>query len=452
MFSDQVKIFVRSGTGGAGSLHFRREKFVPRGGPDGGDGGRGGSVYAVADPGLNTLFRYVNQRHFRAEHGGSGSERTRHGSAGNDLLVPVPLGTVIHDHETGAVLGDLSLPGQKLLVARGGRGGLGNTHFATATYQAPRIAEKGEPGEERTLILELKLIADVGIVGLPNGGKSTLLSVISAARPKIADYPFTTLSPNLGVVVSDDYSFVAADLPGLIEGAHEGLGLGHDFLRHVERTSVLIHVVDGADGSADEVLARIDMINQELALHSAELMTRPQVVAINKQDLPEARANRPAIEAALTARGVPVFPISAATSQGIEPLLRMTRQILESERARLAVITPVPETIIIPPQVEELRIERLRGGGYRVHNRRAERAVAMTDMANDEALNRLQDLFRLFGVSKALEKAGVVDGDTVFIGEAELAWGNVVEAPTSRRLTRKEREARLLEEERQGLE
>ncbi len=447
MFRDQVKIFVRAGSGGAGSAHFRREKFVPKGGPDGGDGGRGGSIYAVADPGLNTLYRYVHQRHFRAEHGGAGSERTRHGSAGNDLLLPVPAGTVIHDETTGQVLGDLSVPGQRVLVARGGRGGLGNVHFATPTYQAPRMAEKGEPGEERTLVLELKLIADVGIVGLPNGGKSTLLSVITAARPKIADYPFTTLSPNLGVVVSDDYSFVVADIPGLIEGAHAGHGLGHEFLRHVERTSVLIHLVDGSDGDVAGVLSHIDTIDRELALYSPELASRPQVVAVNKLDLPETQANWPGIEATLAARGVQAFAISAATREGIAPLLRAVRQRLEEARARQAAIVPEPEQVIVPPQVEELRVERLRGGGYRVHNRRAERAISMTDMKNEEALDRLQGLLRHFGVSGALEKAGVVDGDAVFIGDAELIWGDVVEEPVSRRLTRRERQERSRRQE-----
>jgi GTPase len=441
VFRDQIKIFVRSGSGGAGSRHFRREKFVPRGGPDGGDGGRGGSVYAVADAGLNTLYRYVHQRHFRAEPGGNGSERNRHGAAGRDLLIPVPVGTVVHD-ESGVLLGDLAVLGRRLMVARGGRGGLGNTHFATATYQAPRVAEKGEPGEERTLILELKLIADVGIIGLPNGGKSTLLSVISAARPKIADYPFTTLSPNLGVAVSDDYSFVVADIPGLIEGAHEGLGLGHDFLRHVERTSVLIHVVDGADGDVATVLEHIAVIDRELALYRADLADRPQVIAVNKQDLPESQDNWAGIAAALTARGLTAFPISAATGHGIEALLRAVRRLLEEARARQAVATPVPETLVIPPEIQELRIEVLKGGGFRVHNRRAERAVAMTEMDNEEGLDRLQDLLRLFGVSKALEQAGVTDGDVVFIGDQELVWGNAVEIPTSRRLTRKEREAR----------
>ena len=450
MFRDEVKVFVLAGDGGAGSMHFRREKFVPKGGPDGGDGGRGGSIYAVADPTINTLFHYVQHRHFKAEFGGNGTERRRHGSAGNDLLLKVPVGTVIHDATSGEVLGDLASPGQKLLVARGGRGGLGNTHFATATYQAPRIAEKGEPGVERTLLLELKLIADVGIVGLPNAGKSTLLAAITRARPKIADYPFTTLSPNLGVVVIDDYSFVAADIPGLIEGAHDGLGLGHEFLRHIERTSVLIHLVDGADGDAETVLAHLATINNELALYSAELEARPQVVGVNKMDLQEAQDNWPALRRALEARDIPVFALSAASATPVEgvpeelqTMISTVRQLLVEERARQAPLSAEPEALIIPPQPDQLEIRHLKGGGYRVVGRRAERVVAMTDMGSEEGLDRLQALLRRFGVSRALEQAGVQDGDVVYIGNEQLIWGNPEpEAPTSRRLTRKERDAR----------
>ena len=255
MLRDEIKINVRAGAGGSGSLHFRREKYVPRGGPDGGDGGRGGSIYVEADKRLNTLYRYLRERHFAAEAGGSGAGRRKHGKSGTDLVLPVPPGTVVRDGDSAEELADLDEPGARVLVARGGRGGLGNTHFATATRQAPRVAERGEPGEERWLLLELKLIADVGIVGLPNAGKSTLLGQISAARPKVADYPFTTLSPNLGAVdLDDDRIFVAADIPGLIEGAHAGAGLGHDFLRHVERTAVFIHLLDGTAGTPNDIV------------------------------------------------------------------------------------------------------------------------------------------------------------------------------------------------------
>jgi GTP-binding protein len=442
VFRDQVKIFVRSGAGGAGSLHFRREKYVPRGGPDGGDGGRGGTVYAVADPGLNTLHHYAYHRHHRATPGGNGTMRRRHGSAGDDLLLPLPVGTVIRDADTGVTLGDLAEPGQRVQVARGGRGGLGNTHFATATYQAPHVAEKGEPGEERTLLLELKLIADVGLAGLPNAGKSTLLAHITAARPKIADYPFTTITPNLGVAVVDDYSFVVADIPGLIEGAHDGLGLGHEFLRHVERTSVLIHVVDGADGVPETILAHIQVINNELDLYSAQLRERPQVVAVNKMDIPSARENWPAVCRALEETGVFAFPISAVSGEGIEPMVRQVRTLLEQARLLEAAQRPVLERVIVPPTVDEMSVDKLPGGGFRVHGKRAERVVAMTDMASEEGLDRLQTLLRRFGVTHALEEAGVVDGSLVSIGSAELVWGDVEEEPASRRLTRRQRIAR----------
>jgi GTP-binding protein len=388
---------------------------------------------------LNTLYQYIHHRHHRAELGGNGSLRRRHGSAGEDLLLPVPPGTVIHDSETGEVLADLAKPGQRVMIARGGRGGLGNTHFATATYQAPRIAEKGEPGEERTILLELKLIADVGIAGLPNAGKSTLLSKITAARPKIADYPFTTLEPNLGVVVSDDYSFVVADIPGLIEGAHEGLGLGHEFLRHIERTSVLIHVVDGSDGDPQVILSRIDVIDRELDLYSEDLVDRPRIIAVNKMDLPSARENWPVVQAALAERDLEAFPISAAAMEGLEPLVRRVRVVLEAERSRRDAVQPEPEAVIVPRAIEELRVDRLKDGSFRVHNKRAERAMSMTDTNSEEGLDRLQALFRRFGVTGALEKQGVTDGDTVRIGDAELVWGNVIDEPSSRRLTRKQR-------------
>jgi GTP-binding protein len=442
VFRDQVKIFVRAGSGGAGSLHFRREKYVPKGGPDGGDGGRGGSVYAVADPSINTLHHYAFHRHHRAELGGNGTMRRRHGSSGEDLLLPVPMGTMVRDADTDDVLGDLAEPRQRLLIARGGRGGLGNTHFATATYQAPRIAEKGEPGEEKTILLELKLIADVGLAGLPNAGKSTLLSGMTAARPKIADYPFTTLTPNLGVSVVDDYSFVIADIPGLIEGAHEGLGLGHEFLRHIERTSVLIHVVDGSDGDVAQVLSHIVVINNELGLYSEDLRERPQLIAVNKMDIPVARQQWPAIQAALEGLDLEAFPISAVTGQGVESLGRRVRALLEAARARDAELLPLAEQIIIPPHLDELRIERMEDGIYRVHSKRAERVMVMTDMASEESLDRLQALLKRLGVTHALEKAGVVDGDTVNIGGTELVWGNVEEEQKSRRLTRRERIAR----------
>lgn len=421
MLRDEIKVNVCAGDGGAGALHFRREKHVPRGGPDGGDGGRGGSVYVAADPGLNTLHRYVRIRHLAAEHGGAGGGSRKHGKAGGDLTAPVPLGTVVRDGETGEVLADLNEPGARVMVARGGRGGLGNTHFVTATRQAPRVAEKGEPGEERWLLFELKLIADVGIVGLPNAGKSTLLSHISAARPKIADYPFTTLSPNLGVVdLGDDRILVAADIPGLIEGAHTGAGLGHEFLRHVERTDVFVHLIDGAAGSVDEVVHAFDTINTELELYQEGLSRRPMVVGINKADLPLAREHAPEVRRILERRGYRVYTVSAVTGEGLGGLLDDVWARLQDVRAeRMAHPHEAPVATLEAP--EQVGVERLRSG-YRVHSRRAERAVAMTDPELPEGMERLQELLRRFGVTTALERAGVQPGDQVHIGALTLTW------------------------------
>jgi GTP-binding protein len=292
-FLDQARIFVTAGDGGAGAMHFRHEKYVPLGGPDGGDGGKGGDTILRASPELNTLYVFQRKRRYRAESGQAGGAQRMHGRSGRDVFVDVPVGTVVRDADSNEILGDLSQPGQELRVGRGGKGGLGNVHFKSSTHQAPRFAEKGEPGQQCWLDLELKLIADVGLIGLPNAGKSTLLSVISAARPKIADYPFTTLSPNLGVVEVGDYTFVAADIPGLIEGASQGVGLGHDFLRHIERTRILIHVVDAG---GEYPLAAFGQVNHELEEYDPELPQKPQLIAINKLDLPAAQEQWPALK------------------------------------------------------------------------------------------------------------------------------------------------------------
>ncbi|HWV39052.1 MAG TPA: GTPase ObgE [Vulgatibacter sp.] len=326
-FVDQVRIFVKAGDGGGGAIAFRREKFIAKGGPSGGDGGDGGSVIFRADPQLTTLLDYRYQQHHRAQNGQPGMGSDCNGRAGEDLILRVPVGTVFFDHGSGEQLADLAEPGQEWVAARGGRGGLGNMNFATSTRQAPRFAQPGTPGEEVTLTLELKLLADVGLVGYPNAGKSTLISVISRARPKIADYPFTTLVPNLGVVGYKDHrSFVVADIPGLIEGASEGAGLGHQFLRHVERCRILVHVVDA---SAPDLAPERDpaedfaTINRELARYSPELAGRPQIVALNKCDLPDARARADAFAKELRRREDPpeVFLISAATREGVEALV-----------------------------------------------------------------------------------------------------------------------------------
>src|ERR1700738_3330638 len=344
MFYDHTKIYVKAGGGGNGSSHFRREKFAPLGGPDGGDGGRGGSVYLEATTKLNTLIDYRYRHHFKAEAGGAGIRQKMHGAKGEDIVLAVPCGTIVRDADTNELLADLVDDKQRVMIARGGRGGLGNTHFATATHQAPQGAQRGEPGEERWITLELRLIADVGLVGYPNAGKSTLLSVVTAAHPKIADYPFTTLAPNLGVVEigqarqGDGYSFVLADIPGLIEGAAEGVGLGHEFLRHVQRTRLLIHMLDGAAFDRDP-WEDFQTINRELQASDEQLASRPQIVVLNKMDVTEAQELWPTLKAQAEAAGYPVFAISAAAHQGTEELMQYASHRLleiqqeEAERA-----------------------------------------------------------------------------------------------------------------------
>src|SRR5437667_8834133 len=345
MFYDHTKIYVKAGAGGNGSSQFRLETFAPFGGPDGGDGGRGGSVYIEAITNLNTRIDYRYRHHFKAEAGEAGMRQKMHGAKGEDVVLRVPCGTIVRDANSKEVIADLVEHGQRVMVARGGRGGLGNVHCATATRQAPREAQKGEPGEERWLLLELQLIADVGLVGYPNAGKSTLLSVVTAAQPKIADYPFTTLSPNLGVVSvgqpgsGDEFGFVLADIPGLIEGAAQGVGLGHEFLRHVQRTRLLLHILDGASIERDP-WQDFQAINQELREYDEHLATRPQIVVLNKLDLPEAQERWPALKAKAEAAGYPVFAISAVAHQGTGELMQYTatrlQEIQQEEAERLA--------------------------------------------------------------------------------------------------------------------
>jgi GTP-binding protein len=418
MFFDEAKIHIKAGDGGGGLSHFRREKYVPRGGPDGGDGGKGGDVILVANPGINTLIYFSRKHRFVAENGKRGGSFNKTGANGEDLRIEVPLGTVVRDADAKLVLADLTKPGQEVIVARGGRGGRGNQRFATSTNQAPRLAEKGEPGQERWITLELKLIADVGIVGVPNAGKSTLLSVISNAKPKIAPYPFTTLEPNLGVVLVGDRDMVVADIPGLVEGAHMGVGLGHAFLRHIQRTRVLIHLLDGG---GENPLADFNQINAELALFDEKLAQKPQIVALNKMDLPEAQKKWPAVRAALIERGYEVTSISAATQTGTQELMNQVAAILAT----------LPEE---PPEVVEMpvyslddnvtfAISRSDDGAFHVQGERIERAAAMTYWELDESAERFQRILAALGITEALEQAGVQAGDIVFIGEYELEWG-----------------------------
>ena len=322
-FIDEVKIRVIAGDGGRGCVSFRREKFVPRGGPSGGNGGNGGDVIAVADPQLTTLLDLRYQKLYKAGRGQHGMGSDCHGHRGDDRIIKVPVGTLIRDATTGELIGDLQAAGERVIVATGGRGGKGNAHFVSSTHRSPRFAQPGEPGEERELDIELRLLADVGIIGLPNAGKSTLISVISSVRPKIADYPFTTLVPNLGVVGYDDKSFVVADIPGLIEGAHEGHGLGHKFLRHVTRTSLLIHLIDGSQINPDDPLKDWRTVNHELALFDPALAQKPQIVVINKIDLAEAREQAQAVARALPQPYRPPYLISAATTEGIQALVQI---------------------------------------------------------------------------------------------------------------------------------
>nr|BBH88344.1 GTPase ObgE [Thermosporothrix sp. COM3] len=433
MFFDHTKIFVKAGDGGNGSSHFRREKFAPFGGPDGGDGGRGGSVYLVATESMNTLVDYRYRHHFKATPGEAGMRQKMHGAKGEDVYLKVPCGTIVRDAETGELIADLVEPGQEVMVARGGRGGLGNVHFATATNQAPTEAQKGEPGEERWITLELRLIADVGLVGYPNAGKSTLLSVVSAARPKIADYPFTTLTPNLGVVEvgqisrGSGFSFVIADIPGLIEGASQGVGLGHEFLRHVRRTRLLIHMLDGAAFDR-EPWDDFQTINAELREYDEQLAQRPQVVVLNKIDLPEAREHWETLKAKAEEAGYPVFAISAAARQGVDDLMQYVAQRLqeiqreEAERAALAA-AEVGGTVLRPQPEDSFTVTQESKGVFVVRGRRVERMVGMTDIENDEAMARLEASLEKMGVTKALEEAGVRVGDLVRFGKVELLWG-----------------------------
>ncbi|MGI5836950.1 MAG: GTPase ObgE [Chloroflexota bacterium] len=417
MFIDEAEIIVQAGNGGNGVVSFRREKFVPRGGPDGGDGGRGGDVYLEATEDINTLYGFRHRQKFKAGDGGNGSGGRKQGAKGNNLTIKVPVGTIAYD-ENGEVVADLAEAGAKTIVARGGRGGLGNTHFATSVIQAPRIAQKGEEGEQRKLRLELRLLADVGLVGLPNAGKSTLLSRITAARPKIADYPFTTLVPNLGVVALGDTSIVVADIPGLIEGAHKGAGLGLEFLRHIKRTRLLVHLLNGL---SDDPVKDFEVVNRELMEYSEELSKKPQVVAYNKIDLPEARERFDAVREQLESKGVNTVPISAATGEGIQSLLDLVIDKLKE--------MPTPP---IPPEAEGIRVYRLEaqpgkemevvreGEAFRLTGRTAERAASLINADTPEGIMVLKKRLARLGAMKMLQKAGAKEGDTVRVGEVEF--------------------------------
>lgn len=417
MFFDEAKIYVQAGRGGDGCVSFRREKFEPFGGPNGGNGGRGGSVCLVADPSINTLIEFKKRSHFKAERGEHGRGKSQHGKAGQDCVIPVPLGTAVRDFESGQLIADLTYPGQTAIVARGGRGGRGNEMFKSSTNQAPRIAERGEPGEARWITLELKLIADAGLVGMPNAGKSTFLASVSAARPKIADYPFTTLEPVLGVVTVDDHTFVLADIPGLIEGAHRGSGLGHKFLRHIERTRVLIHVLNGL---SDSPTRDYEQIRRELALFDEGLSQKPEIVVLNKIDLPHVKARWLEWQQEFARRGVELLAMSAATGLGTKTVVRKAMDLLKSlpiERAH------ADETAVFEGPKEEASFEISReGDAWLVRGPRIERLVAMTNFNYGEAIDRFQRILDKMGVLEELRERGVKAGDTVILGDVEMEW------------------------------
>ena len=423
MFLDRVKIWVRAGDGGDGAATFRQEAHVPRGGPDGGDGGRGGSVYLRVDAGQTTLRDFNHRHHFRATPGGRGTRARRHGKAGDDLTLDVPPGTAVYDDETGELVADLVAVGQSAMVARGGRGGLGNTHFKSSTHQAPKHAQKGEPGAESWIRLDLRLIADIGLVGLPNAGKSTILAAVTAATPKIADYPFTTLEPNLGVMDlgdGDERRPTIADVPGLIEGASSGAGLGHAFLRHVERTRILVHVIDGSSRDPEW---DYDVIREELRAHDPALLEKPMLVAFNKVDLPLAAEGWAAFRRARKAQAIDAVAISAVQGDGLADF-----------QARIARILPDAAELAEPPEPSGVVVHRIEAMGdgfsveldadgvFRVRGKRVERVAAQTNFDVEESAERFQRELARLGIDTELRRAGIVAGDTVRIGGTELEW------------------------------
>lgn len=423
MFIDKAKIFVKAGNGGNGAVSFRREKYVPAGGPDGGDGGRGASVIFEVDNDLRTLMDFKYQRKYVATPGGDGSKKRQAGKNGEDLVLKVPAGTIIRDEATGKIIADLKEEGERAVVARGGRGGKGNQHFANAVRQAPNFAKSGTDGEERWVILELKMIADVGLLGFPNVGKSTFLSVVTAAKPKIANYHFTTLTPNLGVVQTKyGDSFVLADIPGLIEGAAEGVGLGHDFLRHVERTKVLIHIVDISGLEGRNALEDFDAINDELKLYNEKLSTRPQVVVANKIDILEDESVYEEFKTTLEDRGYKVFKMSAATREGIDDVIAYVSQVLKDAEE----IELVSEEELYVPELDAIEEEGLQveieDGVYVVTGKALRRIMYSVNFEDMESIQFFQKAMESQGVFDKLREMGIEDGDTVKIYEIEFEF------------------------------
>ncbi len=453
MFIDQVRIHVKAGDGGAGCMSFRREAHVPKGGPDGGDGGEGGDVIVQADSSISSLIEYRFKHHFKAERGTHGKGSRMHGATGDDLILRVPVGTQIREYDeesktTGTLIADLTHHGEKAIVAKGGEGGLGNIHFVTSTRRAPAFAELGEPAEERWIELEMKLLADAALVGLPSVGKSSLIARMSAARPKIADYPFTTLVPNLGMVAAGDHSFVVADIPGLIEGAAQGKGLGHDFLRHIERTALILHVLDATGSYEDrDMINDFEMINRELELYASELANRPQIIVINKTDMPGTEEKVQRFEAYLQQRALEqaggnefnpqyskpeVFKVSAITGSGIDALIAAVADRVHSIRTAAVDLDQVSDLQYDQiwehkrkAQDREFKVRNLGGGVFRVEGKAVERMVIQTEWDNEEAMDYLQRRLERMGVEKALVAAGASTGDEIRILERAFAFESI---------------------------
>ncbi len=423
-FIDKTKISVKAGDGGHGKSAFRREKFVPKGGPAGGDGGRGGDIVFRVDPNLNTLLDFRYHRKFKAQNGENGDIKNQYGKNAPACIVKVPPGTTVREEETGKLLADLTEVGQEAVIAKGGRGGRGNAKFANAANRAPTFAEFGEPGESKNLVLELKLLADVGLVGYPSVGKSSLVAACSAARPEIADYHFTTITPVLGVVKTDyEKSFVMADIPGLIEGAADGVGLGHDFLRHVERTKLILHIVDASGIEGRDPVDDFYKINKELKKYSERIARRTQILVANKIDLPEAEANLPRLEALAEKEGLKFFAISAAAHTGLRELIAyvgtwLDGYVEEPEASEEDVVYDEDAA----RDAERVEIARNDAGDFIVSGQALEKLVAMTNFNNDEAVRRFQYIWRLKGIDEKLRARGIREGQTVHIGEMEFEW------------------------------
>ncbi|MCQ4937035.1 GTPase ObgE [Anaerotignum propionicum] len=423
MFVDRVKIHIKGGNGGNGMVSFYRAKYITHGGPDGGDGGKGGSVIFVGDEGMNTLVDFRYKRAFKAQNGGDGEKRNCFGKDGEDITVRVPVGTVIREAQSGKVMADISKAGEEKVLIFGGKGGKGNQHFATPTRQAPRYAERGRIAKEYDVILELKLIADVGLIGFPNVGKSTLLSMVTNANPKIANYHFTTLSPNLGVVQGRfGDSFVLADIPGLVEGASEGVGLGHEFLRHVERTKVFIHVVDAAGVEGDDPVENIRKINHELEEYNPELLKRPQVIAANKTDIPEAAENVARLKETYEKEGFKVYPISAATNKGLDELLSAVALILKDYPEDIIFAEDYEEYDEVAVDVEPFTIEEVEDGYFVVTGVGVEKMIGYTNIETEKGFAFFQKYLKEKGIIEALEEKGIEQGDTVRIYDLEFEF------------------------------